>query len=240
MIRHDVQSSTQRDKALATATLRVEMIADLVCPWCYLGKRRLDTALASVHGPHLVGWKPFQLNPDMPPQGVTLDDYLASRFGDPQAVRPGLEELTRVGHAEGVNFRFDRLTRVPNTLGAHQLMLYAAAEGVPVEDVAEGLFKAFFEDGRDISDAGVLADIGNANGLERAAILQMLDDGRFRKQVLGEEGQLRRSGVTAVPNFLVNDRLFVVGAQPAAALVDVFDRAMFGAESDQPLEGSVH
>lgn len=240
MISHEVFSIATGSKAVATATLRIDMIADLICPWCYLGKRRLDAALASVRGPSVVNWNPFQLNPDMPPSGTSLDEYLSRRFGDPSAVQPGLEELTRVGKAEDVEFRFDRLTRVPNTIDAHRLMMYAESHGVVVTDIAESILNAFFAAGRDISNRDVLIELGSDNGLERDAVSAMLDDEQLRRMVLAREAQVRRGGVTGVPNFLVNNRLFVVGAQPAAALVDVFDRAMFGAESDLPLEGSLN
>lgn len=240
MISNDVFSLQKRSSAVPTATLRVDMFADLVCPWCWLGKRRLDEALGSVHGPSIVNWNPFELNPEMPAAGVSLDEYLESRFGDAESVRPQLEELSRAGKAEGLEFRFDRMSRVPNTLDAHRLMLYAESRGIAVPDMAESIFSAFFEDGRDISDRDVLLELGVAQGLDRGDLARILEDEHLRQIVMARETQARRGGITGVPNFLVNDRLFVVGAQPAAALVDVFDRAMFGAESDQPLQGSVH
>jgi predicted DsbA family dithiol-disulfide isomerase len=240
MIRHDVSGLARRHDAAALATLRIDMIADLICPWCYLGKRRLDKALAAVRGPSVVSWNPFQLNPDMPLEGMGLDEYLGKKFLNPDAAQAVLEQLTSAGAAEGVQFRFDRLTRVPNTLDAHRLMIYAVSQGVDTPDIAESIMKGFFESGLDISGREVLIGIGNENGLQRQGIVRMLDDDSTRTQVLAQEARVRRGGVSGVPNFLINERLFVVGAQPADALVDAFDRAMFGAQSDQPVSDSVH
>ncbi len=232
-------SSSVRD-SIATATLRVDMIADLVCPWCYLGKRRLDAALAAVYGPSTLRWLPFQLNPGMPADGMGFEEYLASKFGDPARVQPGLDELTRAGLAEGIRFRFDLMKRVPNTLDAHRLMQHAAGEGASTARVAEGLLSGFFEEGLDIADRDVLADIGGNHGLSRPGVLRALEDESGRAQVLAREAEVRRGGVTGVPDFLINDRLFVVGAQPTAVLVDAFDRAMFGEDGEQPVSESLH
>ncbi|MDZ7767708.1 MAG: DsbA family oxidoreductase [Woeseiaceae bacterium] len=240
MISHDVTSLSEGNDAVAAATLRVNVIADLVCPWSYVGKRRLEKALAAVRGPSIVNWTPFQLNPDMPLAGMGMEEYLSSRFGTVDAIRPGLDELTRVGAGEGVNFRFDRVSRVPNTLNAHRMVMYAESQGVATTEITESLMKGFFTDGLDISDRDVLLGVGRSHALEQKDLIRMLDDDESLNRVRASEARVRRSGVTGVPDFLVNDRLFVVGAQPSDALVDVFDRAMFGAESDLPLEGSVH
>jgi predicted DsbA family dithiol-disulfide isomerase len=222
------------------ATLQVDVIADLICPWCYLGKKRLDDALGAVHGPSIVTWFPFQLNPAMPDDGMPLDEYLASKFGDPEKLAPGLEELKAAGRSAGIDFRFDRIDSVPNTLNAHRLMNLAEYKGADTSLVAERVLSGFFTEGLDISDPGVLAEIGAACNLGRAEVLTALGDERSRSLVLGQEAQVRRSGVTGVPDFLVNKRLFVVGAQRTENLVNVFDRAMFGEESDLPVSPVVH
>lgn len=240
MISHDVTGLAERNDAVAAATLRVNVIADLVCPWSYVGKRRLEKALAAVRGPSIVSWTPFQLNPNMPLAGMGMEEYLSSRFGTVEAIQPGLDELTRVGIGEGVNFRFDRVSRVPNTLNAHRMVMYAESQGIATTEITESLMKGFFTDGLDISDRDVLLGVGRSHALEQKGLIRMLDDDESLNRVRASEARVRRSGVTGVPDFLVNDRLFVVGAQPSDALVDVFDRAMFGAESDLPLEGSVH
>lgn len=222
------------DDPRSFATLTVDMIGDLVCPWCYLGKRRLDDALLAVHGPATLSWYPFQLNPDMPEKGMPRDDYLAQKFGDPVSLEPALARLTEAGKAEGIDFRFDRVKRVPNTLNAHRLMRLAETEGVNASGLAGQFMKCFFEEGLDISERDVLLEIGSRSGLSPAAVNRALDDDTTRRIVLSQEAQVRKGGVTGVPDFLINKRLFVIGAQSTANLVAVFDRAMFGEQGEQP------
>jgi predicted DsbA family dithiol-disulfide isomerase len=224
----------------STATLQVDVIADLICPWCYLGKKRLDDALGAVHGPSIITWFPFQLNPAMPAEGMPFEAYLASRFGDPDKLKPGIDELKAAGKAEGIEFRFDLISVVPNTLNAHRLMNLAEREGADTSKLAERLLSGFFGQGLDISDPDVLAVLGSEVGLGNIDVLSALEDDTARSIVLAQEAQVRQSGVTGVPDFLVNKRLFVVGAQPTESLVNVFDRAMFGAESDSPVSQTVH
>ena len=222
------------------AALQVDVIADLVCPWCYLGKRRLDDALLAVHGPSNVSWYPFQLNPAMPAAGMEFEEYLASKFGDPKELRPALEQLTTEGKMEGINFRFDKLSRVPSTLNAHRLMKLAEAERANTSDLAEEFLKGFFESGLDIGDRDVLIELATRHGLEIGDINKTLDDDLSRRAVLAQEAQVRQGGIIGVPDFLVNKRLFVVGAQSTEALVSAFDRAIFGEFSDNPVAATIH
>jgi predicted DsbA family dithiol-disulfide isomerase len=221
-------------------TLRVDVIADLVCPWCYLGKRRLADALSAVRGPSSVNWIPFQLNPEMPEDGMDLEQYLRTRFGDPEALQPALAELTRLGLEDGIRFRFERVARIPNTLNAHRLMWLAEGQARDTSAVAEELLNAFFADGLNIGDPDVLAEIGSRQGMRSADIYETLSNDDSRKLVLSREAQVRQSGVTGVPDFLVNRRLLVVGAQSTTTLVNVFDRAMFGDQSGQVISDTLH
>jgi predicted DsbA family dithiol-disulfide isomerase len=240
MINPNVARISGKDDPASPAMLHVDIIADLVCPWCYLGKRRLDDALLAVHGPSVVSWYPFQLNPAMPETGMPFDEYLAARFGDPGTLQPALAQLTAAGAAEGIAFRFDRITHIPNTLNAHRVMKLAESEGISTSGVAENMLRGFFEEGLDISQRDVLVDIGCRSGLSAARINRTLDDETTRQSVLSQEAQVRRGGVTGVPDFLINKRLFVIGAQSTESLVNVFDRAMFGEESDLPVSATVH
>lgn len=224
----------------STAALQVDVIADLVCPWCYLGKRRLADALAAVRGPSQVRWVPFQLNPAMPEQGMPLENYLRERFGDPASLESAMAELTRRGLAEGVHFRFDRIERMPNTLNAHRLMRFAELSGVNTSAVAEDLLKAYFEEGLNIGDPDVLAEIGKRHGMTAADVFQTLGDEDERRAVLAQETQVRQTGVSGVPDFLINRRLLVIGAQSTATLIDAFDRVMFGEESNYPVSETLH
>ncbi|HEX6260388.1 MAG TPA: DsbA family oxidoreductase [Woeseiaceae bacterium] len=240
MINPNVARISGKDDAASPAMLQVDIIADLICPWCYLGKRRLDDALLAVHGPSVVNWYPFQLNPTMPEAGMGFDEYLAARFGDPEALQPALAQLTAAGAAEGINFRFDRISHIPNTLNAHRVMKLAELEGISASELAENILRGFFQDGLDISRRDVLIEVGGRSGLSSVSINKALDDETTRQTVLSQEAQVRRSGVTGVPDFLVNKRLFVIGAQSTESLVNVFDRAMFGEESDLPVSATVH
>ena len=240
MINPNVAKISGKDDAASPAMLQVDIIADLVCPWCYLGKRRLDDALLAVHGPSVVSWYPFQLNPAMPEAGMGFSEYLAARFGDPETLQPALAHLTAAGAAEGIRFRFDRITHIPNTLNAHRVMKLAEREGINASGLAEDILRGFFEDGLDISKRDVLVDIGDRSGLSSTSINRTLDDEASRQTVLSQEAQVRRSGVTGVPDFLINKRLFVIGAQSTESLVNVFDRAMFGEESALPVSATVH
>lgn len=235
MIRSDIGNIGDHSTPRSAETLHVDVIADFVCPWSYIGTRRLADALTAVHGPRQVNWLPFQLNPAMPAAGMPIDDYLRQRFGEPEALQPAMDELSRQGREEGVNFRFDRIERIPNTLNAHRLIHLCGTSGHDASETAQDLLKTFFEDGQDISDREVLAAVAHRHGISRSELFETLENDTSAKVVLSREAQVRGSGVTGVPDFLVNRRLFVVGAQSTASLVNVFDRAMFGAESDQPV-----
>ena len=210
--------------------LRVDVVADFVCPWCFLGKRRLDRALSAVFGPSRVRWFPFELNPEMPEEGLPLEHYLSSRFGAPDTVKPGLQLLRQLGRDEGIAFDFDGIERVPNTFKAHQLLYLAAGAGRNVGAVADALMSGFFEHGKDIGSEDVLASIGAQHGIAAGDLQRALADAASEQAVRGQQAQIRRGGITGVPAFLVNQRVLVSGAQSSDALVGVFDKAVFGDE----------
>lgn len=230
----------QNDRTTATAALHVEVIADFVCPFSYIGKRRLDKALESVGGPSETAWFPFQLNPEMPAAGQSFDEYLKTRFGGRANIQPVLDSLAAEGAAEGIDFRFERLTQVPNTMAAHQLMFLAELEGVDQTALAESLFSAFFERGLDIGDHEVLVRLGREHGLGRDQILATLADDKSRQAVLARETQVRGSGLTSVPGFLVNRRLLIVGAQSNETMINAFDQAVFGEGKDSLVSPALH
>jgi len=234
-------SVIRMDKRLApTAALHVEVVADLVCPFCYLGKRRLDNALQAVQGPSDVNWYPYQLNPDMPEEGLALDEYLSTRFGNPANIEPALEQLRREGRLEDIDFRFDRISQVPNTLRAHRLMYLAESEGVDQTELAEELMKAFFERGEDIGNKEILIELGERHGLAARDAEKIIDDETAKQIVLSREAQVRSSGIVGVPGYLLNRRLLVIGAQETDALVNAFDRAMFGEGNDSIVSPVLH
>jgi len=234
-------SIVRMDNRLApTAALHVEVVADLVCPFCYLGKRRLDNALQAVQGPSEVNWYPYQLNPEMPEEGLPLDEYLSMRFGNPVNIQPVLEQLTYEGRLEDIDFRFDRISQVPNTLRAHRLMYLAESEGADQTALAEELMKAFFERGEDIGKTEILVELAERHDLDSRDVKKIIDDESAKQVVLSREAQVRSSGIAGVPGYLLNRRLLVIGAQETDALVSAFDRAMFGEGNDSIVSPALH
>jgi predicted DsbA family dithiol-disulfide isomerase len=220
------------DQVTPTAALHVEVIADFVCPFCFIGKRRFDEALKAVQGPSDVSWYPFQLNPDLPPEGLPFDVYIKNRFGSPANIDPVLDHLVEEGESAGIRFRFDKLRHVPNTLPVHQLMQLAETLGVDQSALAEDLMSAFFEEGRNIGERGVLIDIAEPHGMSAQETSKAVSSDQLRQMVISRESQVRASGLLGAPGFLINRRLLVVGAQPTDSIVNAFDRAMFGEGTD--------
>lgn len=223
-----------------TVELHVEVIADLICPFCYIGKRRLDDAMHAVQGPSDISWYPYQLNPDMPEEGMSFEAYLSRRFGNPANIQPVLEGLETEGKVEDINFRFDRLTHVPNTLPAHQVMHLAEVEGQDQSVLAEEFMSAYFERGENIGDRGILVELAGRHGLKSSDVNRAIDDTQARQIVLQREAQVRSSGIAGVPGFLINRRLLVVGAQNTENIINAFDRAMFGEGDDELTSPAVH
>ena len=215
------------ERTLPDQGLSVDIIADVICPWSRIGVQRLVTALEALHGPVELRWFPFQLNPDMPPEGMALDAYLVQRFGDRKAIEPALLELTRLAAEEGVELAFDQIDHVPNTFDAHCLV-HAAAGSALQTDIALALLDAYYADAADIGNTDVLRHIGRIAGLDTASIDAAFDDQRLRTVVAANEATARNAGVAGVPNFLINQRVFVVGAQERDQLVTAMDRALFG------------
>jgi predicted DsbA family dithiol-disulfide isomerase len=228
------------DRVAPNASLHVEVIADFVCPFCFLGKRRLDEALKAVKGPSDVHWYPYQLNPEIPADGQPLDDFLTRRFSSPANVEPVLKHLTEEGKAAGIDFRFDKIRRVPNTLAVHQLMELAETREVDQSSLADDLLKAFFEEGRNIGDRGELIDVAATHGISAGDANKAIDSDEIRQQVLTREARVRSSGLAGVPGYLLNRRLLVVGAQNTDAIVSAFDRAMFGEGADSVGSPALH
>lgn len=231
----------RRDDRFATAaSLNVEIIADFVCPFCLVGKRRFDEALKAVEGPTDVSWYPFQLNPEIPADGLPFGEYLTRRFGSPANVEPALLHLTAEGRASGIDFRFDKIRHVPNTLAIHQLMHFADSNQLNSSALAEDLLSAYFEQGRNIGDRKELVDIAGNHDISADAANEAIESEEIRQLVLAREKQVRGSGIAGVPGFLLNRRLLVVGAQSTDTFVNAFDQAMFGEGTDALISPALH
>src|SRR6266478_1638686 len=187
--------------------LHVDVISDVICPWCYIGKRRLENAIAAHGKPVKVRWLPFQLNPKMPKEGISRREYRTKKFGSWERSQELDAKMVAVGETEGIHFAFDRTERTPNTLDAHRLIWLADKQGVQ-DAVVEALFRAYFTDGRDIGQRRTLLDVVAEAGLDREQADGVLD---------GDEGieddQARRFRVDGVPFFIVNGEVMLSGAQ---------------------------
>jgi predicted DsbA family dithiol-disulfide isomerase len=199
---------------MTPSAIRLDIFSDPVCPWCYVGKANLDRALAAhPDHPFAIQWHPFQLNPDMPAEGVAKRAYLEEKFGGKARVDAIHERLREVARAAGVDLNPDKPQRMPNTLNAHRLIHWAGIEGVQ-QVVVDALMRAYWVEGRDIGDLDTLADIAGENGMDRDATLRLLQSDADADDILARDQDARKKGVTAVPTFLVAQQYVVSGAQP--------------------------
>ncbi len=214
--------------AADSTEVKVDVVSDVVCPWCFVGKRRLDAALArSDDAPVAVRWRPFQLDPTIPPQGLERRAYMRAKFRDDARLAEVHARLKALGEEVGIAFDFDAIARSPNTLDAHRLIRWAAAGRVQ-EDVVERLFSAYFEQGRDIGDRGVLIEIAGECGMDAGAVERRLAGDDDVAAVRAEMAEAQAIGVTGVPFFIFANQFAVSGAQSA----DVLARALERARSD--------
>jgi predicted DsbA family dithiol-disulfide isomerase len=194
--------------------IRLDIFSDPVCPWCYVGKANLDRALADhPDHPFAIQWHPFQLNPDLPPEGVDKRAYLEAKFGDKARLDAIQERLREVARAAGLEMDPDKPLRMPNTLDAHRLIHWAGIEGVQ-SPVVTALMRAYWVDGRDIGDHETLADIAASQGMGRPEVLRLLASDADADDILARDADARRKGVNAVPTFLIAQQYVVSGAQP--------------------------
>ena len=203
----------------------VDIVSDTICPWCYIGKRRFERALAmSGRNDIAVSWRPFQLNPDMPAEGMTRDDYVRAKFGGGDRPRQIYQAIAESGREAGIEFQFARIRRTPNTVLSHRLVHWSAKNERQEEVVGE-LFKAYFEEGLDIGDLEVLVECAARAGLDLDLTRRFLQSDEGRQEVVASDVYARRLGINGVPCFIVNRKYAVSGAQPPSAFVEVFNLA---------------
>lgn len=203
--------------------MKLDIISDPICPWCYIGKTYLDQALAQrPDHPFVIEWHPFQLNPEMPAEGMDRRAYLEAKFGgQTEAVQAYLPVVERA-EAAGLTINFEAITRTPNTLDAHRLIHWAGIEDRQ-EAAAMALFRAYFDEGRDIGDIDTLADIADALGMDAAVVRKLLQSDADVADIRARDTQFRKMGVNSVPTFIVAGQHAVPGAQPADLWVKVID-----------------
>ncbi|MGN6810560.1 MAG: DsbA family oxidoreductase [Thermomicrobiales bacterium] len=211
-----------------SAALRIDLYADIACPWCYIGERRLARALAARPNLHIERhWQPFQLQPDLPPGGIPWSDLIERKFGGAASAAEMFGRVAAAGAPDGIAFNFDRVTRAPNTADAHRLVLFAAEQG-QTWTMVETLFAAYFTDGRDVSDREELIALAAAAGLDAAAARDYLASDANVAAVQASQRTAYRHGVQGVPFFVFAERYALSGAQP----LDIFERALDLASSE--------
>lgn len=207
----------------------IDVISDVVCPWCFIGKRHLEAALAQWAAQHpggetpVVRWHPFQLNPGLPSEGVAREKYISEKFGGPERAKEVYARVARAGESAGISFRFDAIQRQPNTVDPHRLIHLAESQDRQ-DAVVEGLFRAYFLDAVDLTNTRNLVDIGEAAGLAREPTEAYLAGERDRLLIENADHQARTIGVQGVPFFIFDRKYAVSGAQPPEVLLDVMNK----------------
>ncbi len=214
--------------------LKIDVVSDVVCPWCFIGKRHLDRALELWRDEQpdckvTIHWRPFFLNPDTPEAGEPYRPFLEKKFGGPKQLEELWQRVSAAGRTAGIEFAFEKIELRANTLNAHRLIHHAqskvGADATVTAALVEALFAAQFLQGRHVGDRSVLADVAAACGMDRAAVLSYLETNEDADAVRGGASEAQRMGVSGVPFFIFNQRLAASGAQPPEALLQVMRQA---------------
>ena len=214
---------SRREPGSVRHAMRVDIVADTICPWCYLGMRRLDQALAMA--PDIAAerrWRIFLLNPDMAEQGTERASYLLRKFGSAERMREVLAYLVDCGRPVGIPFRFEQIARVPNSLNSHRFIRWAASRGRQ-EQAIEAIFRFYFEEGLNIGEDSVLCDAATVIGLDPQAARRFLLSADERRELLMEDWEFKRLGIQGVPCFILGGKYVISGAQAPEAFLPVFD-----------------
>ena len=206
----------------ASKQITVDVVSDAVCPWCFVGQKRLDKAVAGLPDIDVaIRWRPFQLDPTIPPEGKDRKEYMRAKFGDGDRLRQIHANLEETGAVEGISFDFDAIKVSPNTLDAHRLIRWAATAGGDVQNrVAPRLFQLYFEEGRNIGDHEVLIGAARESGMDEAVVRTLLATDADRDAVRQEIDTANRMGISGAPCFLIEGRYAVMGAQGPDALAE--------------------
>lgn len=201
--------------------IKLDILSDPICPWCYIGKANLDRALADhPKHPFVIEWHPFQLNPNMPAGGVDRRSYLETKFGGQAGAVQVYARIDTAAKAAGLNINWAGITRTPNTMNAHRLIHWAGLEGRQTAVVA-ALFNAYFMDGRDIGNLDVLSELAAGAGMDKEMVAQLLEGDGDTADLAARDAHSRARGVSGVPTFIVNNQAVMSGAQPPGQWVEI-------------------
>jgi len=209
----------------------IDVVSDTVCPWCYIGKRRFDMARAERPDLEIdLRWRPFQLDPTIPPEGYDRDEYMAAKFGKSRAKEVG-SVIREAAEEAGITLAFDKISRSPNTFDSHRLIRWSASAGCQNEMV-EILFRRYFEDGEDIGDRKVLVAAAEEAGMDHELVAYLLLHNKDAELVANEANQAREMGISGVPTFLFEGKFAVMGAQETEGYLRAIDKVQ--AKLDAP------
>lgn len=203
-------------------SITVDVVSDVVCPWCFIGQKRLDKAAAAVPEVAIdIHWRPYQLDPTIPPEGKDRRQYMLAKFGSEERIREIHQRIEPLGAAEGIAFDFDAIKVAPNTLDAHRVIRWAGTAGDGVQNrLVRRLFQLNFEEGANIGDPAVLIEAARESGMDTAVVEALLPTDADRDAVVSEIATAGRMGITGVPCFLLEGKYAVMGAQDAETLAD--------------------
>jgi predicted DsbA family dithiol-disulfide isomerase len=205
----------------------IDLFADIACPWCWIGERRLRRALEARRIEATVRWRPYMLQRNLPPEGIPWNELVEKKFGGWERARPMFAHVANAGAPEGLRYDFEAIGRAPNTRDAHRLVLLAQEQG-KVWEMADALFSAYFTEGRDVNDREVLVEVARETGLDADAVREMLASGRFSGEVDAAQEVADASGVQGVPLAVFEGKYGVSGAQPVEVFDLAIDRALGG------------
>jgi predicted DsbA family dithiol-disulfide isomerase len=217
--------------------MQIDIVSDTVCPWCFIGKRRLERAfLLRPDMQFNIHWRAYRLDPSIPAEGVDRKEYLKAKFGDNPNRQAMTDALLAAGRSEDIAFNFDAIARSPNTLDSHRLIRWAGGAGLQNE-VVERLFTAYFEDGRDIGNRDVLVEVASDVGMDSALVADLLHQGEDRDIIEREDALVHRMGISGVPTFIFENKYLVSGAQDAETLAQAMDKVAEALAEQEDADG---
>ena len=203
--------------------IQIDLFSDVICPWCFIGKRRLERALNQRSNPDVdISWRAFQLNPDMPKTGMHRDHYLEAKFGGPERAKTIYENIRKTGEMEGIEFKFEKIKKTPNTVLAHRLISWSKDQKIS-DLVVESLFKAYFYEGRDIGLIEILKEILEESNIDAESFVRYAKSDEGIDQVANDTRYAYSNGITSVPCFIFDKKYSLSGAQEPEAFFPLFD-----------------